>query len=127
MNFLILWLVGISAQKPGFTKTPPPVQYVLQGNTATFDWDYDGGKYHLSYGTWKRTDSASICIDKARFNPPRVYCGPKFKLQGRASMVIRNVTSSMSGEYVCTLALILSFGTPPRSFVSYAILRVISK
>ena len=74
-----------------------------------------------------RTDTRTICIDQARTNPPGFYCGPKFKLQGRATMVIRNVTSSMSGEYQCELTLLVSFGTPPNQIRSTAILRVISK
>ena len=119
--------VGISAQTVEFKKTPPPIQYVQQGDTATFEWDYDKVKYQLVFGAWKRTDSNTVCVSQVGYNRPIYHCGSNYQLQGIATLLIRNVTSSMSGEYGCVLSLLVSLGRPPRDLKSTSVLRVISK
>ena len=80
----------------------------------------------LVYGKWKRTDSPVVCISRIGSNAAVVHCGSNYIAQGRATMLLTNVATSMKGSYECVLTVLIA-GRPPQDIRSVATLEVVSK
>ena len=88
-----------------FTKKPPAEQFVLEGENATFVWDYNEtitGK--LILGTWTIEGSNVNCISKdtvVSFSDDS-RC-QNFVLEGLATLILTNATKTMNNKYECIL------------------------
>ncbi|XP_020912639.1 neogenin isoform X1 [Exaiptasia diaphana] len=118
-GFILLQLADAAAR---FTKHPEEKLYIVKGQTAKLTWDYQvdnidkefdsqsprwyfhNYSYMIGYGDgfdgWKFKISLKTC--PLRLLTPTV----RVSAEGRATLVITNVTRADSGTYVCTLFLL---------------------
>lgn len=110
---------------PRFIKEPPPLQFILKGQSAKLPWKFDDDGKKIIFAVWKKHDSRIRCV--TRFRSPRHMLSkdPSCRdfLFERPSMVtLRDVSKRMEGKYRCELNF--EDGTSIRSL---ATITVVSK